>query len=253
MDKKRRRTLLAWLVLLIYWPAIFVATHLPRLPPVSLHGGDKTAHFLVFFFLTILFWLARYGKLRPGVTKRPFWRCLLWLALYGAIDEISQNLVPNRCADAVDWIADMGGVLAGLAVLALMRRWVYWLIVLAGAILAGRHWPGPQRPIESLPLFWRQFELAYILAAYALLTLLWWLSWCPAGRIVWRRRIGIATLTALPAFLLLDEGWCWWQWQTRPGAELLCGLGGILLGVVCAWAFCRQHEIAEAEKCGKPV
>ena len=100
---------LAVVVLVLYWLAIFVGTHLPdlglvlnRIPMVN----DKVKHFTAFFFL---------GSLLCYVTnsKRWFRRfALIGVAgmAYAAVDEITQNFVPGRYPDVLDFVADTAGL-----------------------------------------------------------------------------------------------------------------------------------------------
>ena len=98
--------------LLLYWSLIVLGTHLPRsvvrLPAVN----DKLLHLGAFLGLGVLLAAA------AAVRRRPTWRLyggLFLLALaYGALDEITQRLVPGRTAEVNDWFADAAGVALGL-------------------------------------------------------------------------------------------------------------------------------------------
>ncbi|MGB7348199.1 MAG: VanZ family protein [Pirellulaceae bacterium] len=107
------------LVLAAYWLAIFTGTHLPDPPDIGQNVNDKVKHFGAYFGLTILLCLA--------VTFRCLKRRVIWVALivatYGALDELTQQLVPGRYADVNDFIADLGGMTKGIIVY-LLARWI---------------------------------------------------------------------------------------------------------------------------------
>jgi VanZ family protein len=97
--------------LLLYWGAIFAATHTPPVHlPTDIPYSDKLAHFTAFAGLTFLLTLALY-------IWRPFrWRWLLVAVMiagiYGMIDEFTQSFV-GREPDVRDWLADVAGAIFG--------------------------------------------------------------------------------------------------------------------------------------------
>ena len=104
-----------WAGLACYWLGLFVATHVPT-DMVSLPGqvSDKLPHFLAYAGLAIL--LAAAWQITAG---RLSWRqlCGAWVLLvfYAAIDESTQIPV-GRHASIWDWVADLAGAAAGLAI-----------------------------------------------------------------------------------------------------------------------------------------
>ena len=121
---RRRGTI--GVVLAVYWVALFVGTHIPNpqgiLPP---EVSDKTLHLTAYCGLALLFtlWVSTKRALGPK-------RCLLillGLAAYGAADELLQ-MVPiiNRHADALDWVADVIGVILGLVIVLCLRGLLSW-------------------------------------------------------------------------------------------------------------------------------
>ena len=83
------------------------------LPVSEWSQGDKWVHAMTFATLTI--W---YG----GQFAWPvFWRVLAGLALFGVMIEICQGIVGYRTRDAVDVIANVGGILSGAAI---VRLWL---------------------------------------------------------------------------------------------------------------------------------
>lgn len=76
------------------------------LPGVALDLWDKAQHLLVFLYLTILGCMAY---------RSPF-RLLLALIIFGGLIEILQRLSGWRFGDWLDLLADLLGVLLGLAI-----------------------------------------------------------------------------------------------------------------------------------------
>jgi VanZ family protein len=106
------------LMLAIYWVALAVVTHLPptRMPPTRV--SDKLAHFVVYALLAVLLWLA-------SGPAHSLWRkaggVLAIIAVYGAVDELTQPLVGRYCM-LDDWLANLAGGAAAVAVMAMIRR-----------------------------------------------------------------------------------------------------------------------------------
>ncbi len=116
---RRPRRLWLWIG---YWVGMFVVTHVPIVPPgpLAVRHGDKVIHFGLYFLLTTLggrYWLA---------TRRraPIVALLIWAAVYaayGGADEWLQDFV-GRTGSTADWLANVAGIMAATAMLALRRR-----------------------------------------------------------------------------------------------------------------------------------
>jgi VanZ family protein len=123
-----RRGLAVWLWL-AYWLALAASTHLP--PTSAPHPGtgwDKLVHCVAFAILAILACQA--------LPRQAVWVLLLAALIYAALDELTQRWV-GRQPDALDWLADAVGILAGL-----------WL----GSRLRRRDFrAGPQDQLKSVP------------------------------------------------------------------------------------------------------
>jgi len=94
------------------WLAEMVATHTPAPRVPHFRVSDKALHAVAYFFLGGLFWLTlrAYGT---GRWKRPL--CVLvTMAVYAALDELTQELVAGRHAALTDWLADMVGLVAAV-------------------------------------------------------------------------------------------------------------------------------------------
>jgi VanZ family protein len=90
MNQPRRRWLTLWpITLAIYWLAMFIGTHVPRVPPI--HGvepSDKVLHFLAYLGLVVL--MAAAWATQLVLNWRHFGVLFIIAAVYGAIDELLQ-------------------------------------------------------------------------------------------------------------------------------------------------------------------
>jgi VanZ family protein len=105
-----------------YWLALFAATHVPR-RVVTVPGGkiDDVIHFVAYAILAGLLaitWERSAGQLSAAHLR---WAWVA-LALYAAIDELTQPLV-GRTASWADWLADALGAAVGLALFVWWARW----------------------------------------------------------------------------------------------------------------------------------
>ncbi len=100
-------------LLICYWIALFVATHVPMPDPIRhVSHGDKLAHFAAYAGLAYLFAFALQGR---KVSLLGYACVLGVVATYGVADEWIQSLIPSRTADIKDWIADVAGGIAGIS------------------------------------------------------------------------------------------------------------------------------------------
>ncbi len=120
MDAPMQRVIdtLSQLARLAFWPALAfalfmaVAPQPPTLPIDDL--GDKVAHMLAFFTLTVL---AGIGWPRKSLLK-----AALWLSLVGAGIEVLQAIPQlHRDSDWRDWVADSLAILVALVPVLLFR------------------------------------------------------------------------------------------------------------------------------------
>ncbi len=115
---------LATPIILGYWLAMFVGTHLPN--PELLIGpvvSEKALHFGAYFVLAGL--LSIRTQLRQRAFRRASAvRIVLLLTTYAAIDELLQGLPQiNRHADWWDGVADITGAISACL---LMSLWSHW-------------------------------------------------------------------------------------------------------------------------------
>jgi VanZ family protein len=118
-----RSRVLVWSALAgAYWLLIFVLTHVPISVPGAEHSLDKLQHAGAFFGLAVLLGAA-YDAWR-GLTVAGCGWILLATGLYGAVDELTQALIPYRYPSVFDWLADFVG--AALGVVAAFGWVVFW-------------------------------------------------------------------------------------------------------------------------------
>jgi len=97
-------------LLTFYWAALFVGTHIPA-PVYRGQANDKLLHLCAYAGLSFLMaWVFAGTRPRTRVVAAS----LAVVVTYGAIDELSQLLVPGRHGDPWDWMADVTGALFGL-------------------------------------------------------------------------------------------------------------------------------------------
>ena len=113
-----RRVRIAATVLILYWIALFIATHVPIDAIELAHNSDKVIHFAAYAGLAFLLALAMRPQRRSGLWT--YAALYATAASYAVVDELIQSLVPGRSADPLDWLADVCGAGAGLV--------VYWIV-----------------------------------------------------------------------------------------------------------------------------
>ncbi len=98
-------------VLIAYWGIIFVGTHLPAVADISPKVNDKAKHFVAFFGLaTLMCYVTNSDRLWLR-----FGSIALLVMAYAAADEFTQQFVPGRYADVMDFVADSIGALSAIA------------------------------------------------------------------------------------------------------------------------------------------
>lgn len=164
---RRRKTIL--LALLVYWPTMFVVTHIPQISRwvAKAQVSDKTAHFIVYLVLTFLWWFTISPYTKVKWKKSTVWWTLLVIVWYGAFDEYSQSFF-GRNADVSDFLANLTGTLAALVLLSMFTFWPASLAVTAIAIFAATNLSRINLAV-LLPITY----LSLHLFAYAFFALLW--------------------------------------------------------------------------------
>ena len=129
-----RRRKLSTIFLAVYWPAIFILTHIP-VPQVvyKAHVSDKTLHFVTYMILACLMWFSLDPFKRVNWRKCRVWLMILVAAIYSAADELLQSVV-ERNADPMDFLANLIGVAIGVIIVSLFSFHRALLVMTAVAI-----------------------------------------------------------------------------------------------------------------------
>ena len=119
----------------IYWPGIFIATHVPRLPGWlgRAEVSDKVLHYVAYLCLIFLCWVALSPYEKVNWRKAKVWIVLAMVVWYGAVDEWLQMYV-NRSPSVYDFYANLAGTLSGLVILSLFSFWPA-LVIVSGMII----------------------------------------------------------------------------------------------------------------------
>ncbi len=129
----RQKTII--ISLLVYWPAVFILTHIP-VPQLVRQAdvSDRSLHFLAYLILTFLLWLAFNPEKQVKWRQIRTWYAFLVIAGYGAIDELLQNFVAGRSCDVIDFCYNLAGALIGLILLSILSFHPATLVVTGIAI-----------------------------------------------------------------------------------------------------------------------
>lgn len=110
----------------ILWAsAIFIGSSIPAedFPSLTIFSYDKLLHLGVYLVLAVLTHRAFiHQDWFPSVSRHAFLWTGLIIALYAASDELHQFLVPGRTPDVFDWLADIGGALLAMLLVAVIRK-----------------------------------------------------------------------------------------------------------------------------------
>lgn len=162
------RQKLTIVLLLLYWPTIFVLAHIP-IPQLVYKAriSDKTLHLVVYLILVFLLWFAVSPNRKVNWRRATVWWVFLVMAGYGGIDELLQGFVGRNC-DIKDFLANFGGVTGGLILFSFLRFWPA-LIVVTGITIFCLTNLARANLAELLPITNAMFHLL----AYAVFTMLW--------------------------------------------------------------------------------
>ncbi len=103
-----------WIVTALWGGLILALTSIPGsdVPTFELPAADKLGHAALYAVLGLLIMRAMRAQARrvwPAVVA------LAGVAVFGAVDEWHQRLVPGRSTELADWLADMVGGAIGIA------------------------------------------------------------------------------------------------------------------------------------------
>lgn len=118
MKRSTELTLRAWILVVAYLVLIFGVSSIPQasLSHTCIRVSDKVAHAAEYAGFGLLLMFALRGSIR----RAPRWTLMLGVVVLGAavgvLDEVYQLTVPGREGDILDWLADIFGVVLGIAV-----------------------------------------------------------------------------------------------------------------------------------------
>ncbi|WP_073580917.1 VanZ family protein [Flavobacterium cucumis] len=111
-----------FLFLAIFWTIGILIGSLARInsiPNISIVGNDKMVHFIFYFVLFLLWFVALNRKKKEN---RLNFCILIFILIFGIIIEVLQGMfTQNRQADFSDIVANFGGVLLGFFVVKTFR------------------------------------------------------------------------------------------------------------------------------------
>ena len=154
--------------LLAYWPGIFILAHIP-IPQLvhEAHVSDKTLHCLAYLILVFLLWFAISPDRKVNWRKAAAWWILFVVVWYGVVDEWLQIYV-GRNPNVTDFLADLGGTLAGLILFSFFTFWPALLVVTGATIFLTTNLARANLA-DLLPTANAMFHLF----AYGFFTMLW--------------------------------------------------------------------------------
>ena len=154
--------------LLVYWPGLFILTHIP-VPDIARQSGmsDKIMHILAYLVLVFFFWHTISPYMRVNWKKAKGWLILGTMVWYGVIDEYLQGRI-GRSADVGDFLADLAGTVLGLVILTLLPFW-------PGALAISGIFIFSVTNLSKIAALYPQMHvnIAFHFFAYAGFTLLW--------------------------------------------------------------------------------
>ena len=222
--------------LAVYWPLLFILTHIP-VPDLARRSGmsDKTMHVLAYMVLVFLAWLAVSPYEKVDWQRTKVWAILAVIIWYGVFDEWLQGRV-GRSANLLDFYADIIGAVAGLLILSVLSFWPASLIVTAIFIFAGTN-------LSSIDRLWDMpfLNTAFHFFGYAGFTLIWiqYMHRCvhqPASHLRW-----LTEAMAMPLLLLLSVKLCSFAIGKGIGPiGCFTALTAIVAAVLVSWLTCRS-------------
>jgi VanZ family protein len=164
-----KRHILTIITLVLYWPGIFILTHIPvpASPLFEIRVSDKTLHFLAYFVLVFLLWFAINPNAKVRWRKPVAWWILFIVIWYGVFDEWLQGYV-GRDPAVTDFFADLTGSVAALILLSILNFWTVALIITGGTIFLFTNF------VRANPAEWIALPGSiFYLLSYAFFSVLW--------------------------------------------------------------------------------
>ncbi len=169
MSLLRRKVV--FVLLALYWPLIFVLTHLP-IPKISrlqirIDVSDKVAHGIIYFILVFLLWSVISPYKKVDWRRAAVWWILFVVVWYGVLDEWLQSYV-GRVPDVWDFVADLSGSLISLVILSFISFWPAFILLTAGTIFFATNFVSINLSDKLFLIIW-----AFYFFAYSFFSLLW--------------------------------------------------------------------------------
>jgi len=152
-----------------YWPAIFIATHIPISGEFIQDAGmsDKVMHFLAYLALVSIAWFAVSPFERVNWKKNKVWIILAAVVLYGAFDEWLQGFV-GRSPDIFDFFANVSAALTALIIVTFLTFWPAVLTLATFFIFAITCLTSPNITFQN-----EFINSAFFFLSYTFFTLVW--------------------------------------------------------------------------------
>lgn len=153
----------------LYWPAIFIATHIPISGEFIHDAGmsDKTMHFLAYLTLVSIAWFAVSPFEKVDWKKNKVWIILAAVVLYGVFDEWLQGFV-GRSPDVFDFVADVSAALTALVIMTFLTFWPTVLTLATFFIFAITCLTIPNITLQN-----EYINSAFFFLSYTFFTLVW--------------------------------------------------------------------------------
>ena len=227
------------IALLIYWPGLFVLTHIPVPEQVRQAGvADKNLHFVSYLILVFLLWFAISPDKKVRWRKSRVWWVAAAIIAYGVIEEVVQGYV-GRSYDLIDLVADAVGTVAGLVLFSFLTFWHALLLVAGVAVFLLTNITR-----KNLGDFLPMTNTLFHLLAYGFFTLVWIQYMQLFLRFKAPRAGWLITAFALPTLLLLVGKLC----SVIIGNEfepldMIPAIAGIAAIVLCfSITICHRHR-----------
>lgn len=132
-DRLKRLARRARTLAVVYFVAIFTATHVPldislsSSPMGWMDHADKLVHLGLYAVLTLVVLAGWELTIREALQAKHYFAVWLVGTVYGMVDEATQIPV-GRTGDMHDWLADVVGIILGLVAFRACRGLLYsWL------------------------------------------------------------------------------------------------------------------------------
>ena len=109
--------------LCVYWPTIFIISHIPKdHVPKNVPVSGRAVHLVAYFVLTLLVFL-NAGLFRSfSLRSMKIYLLVGAIAVYAAVDEWLQIYVQGRHGSPVDWSINVAACICCVVLLALLAR-----------------------------------------------------------------------------------------------------------------------------------